>query len=67
MRYHLFRLHNRPELVQGLVRVIRDHQCDDEAIFFRLRGAGLVHRAGQFVVPRCALYGDYFREHLLRS
>jgi hypothetical protein len=64
LRYHLFRMNDKPELVNGLRKVIRDNICQDEHIFFRLRGAGLVRRDGRAVVPRCQLYADYFREHL---
>ena len=64
LRYHLFRLHDKPELVQGLLQVLRRGECSDERVFFRLRGAGLVRREGRAVLPRCRLYADYFREHL---
>jgi hypothetical protein len=64
LRYHLFRMNDKPELVQGLLEVIRQQRCSNERIFFRLRGAGLVRREGQLVLPRCQLYADYFREHL---
>lgn len=64
LRYHLLRMHRNPALVAGMQQVIAQHQCDDEDVFFRLRGAGLVRREGRSVVPRCALYADYFRTHL---
>ncbi|MBV8884889.1 MAG: AAA-like domain-containing protein [Chroococcidiopsidaceae cyanobacterium CP_BM_RX_35] len=64
LRYHLFRMNDKPELVQGLVEVIRQQRCTSEQVFFRLRGAGLVRREGQRVLPRCQLYADYFWEHL---
>ncbi|MHC5823282.1 MAG: AAA-like domain-containing protein, partial [Nostoc sp.] len=64
LRNHLFRLHNKQELVQGMFQVIHQNTCVDERIFFRLRGAGLVRREGRVVFPRCQLYTDYFREHL---
>ncbi len=78
LRNHLFRLHNKPELVQGMLQVIRQQTCEDEGVFFRLRGAGLVRRQGRVVLPRaglvrrqgrvvlprCQLYADYFRENL---
>jgi hypothetical protein len=64
LRYHLFRLHDKPELIQGLLQAIRQHRCDDERVFFRLRGAGLLRREGRATVPRCQLYADYFRERL---
>jgi hypothetical protein len=64
LRYHLFRLHDKEELVNGLRKVIASSSCPDEHIFFRLRGAGLVRRDGHAVVPRCRLYAEYFKEHL---
>ncbi|MDZ8051277.1 MAG: AAA-like domain-containing protein [Aulosira sp. ZfuVER01] len=64
LRNHLFRLHSKAELVQSMLQVIRHNSCDDERVFFRLRGAGLVRREGRTVIPRCQLYADYFRENL---
>jgi len=64
LRYHLFRLNDQQELIDGLSQVIRSNSCQNEQIVFRLRGAGLVRRDGRKVVPRCPLYADYFREHL---
>ena len=64
LRYHLFRMYDKAELVQGLLRVIHKQSCPDERVFFRLRGAGLVRRQEKTVVPRCQLYATYFQEHL---
>lgn len=66
LRYHLFRIHNKEELVRGLCDALLRHTCDDEHLFFRLRGAGLVQpkRKGHTVELRCQLYVDFFREHL---
>jgi hypothetical protein len=64
LRYHLFRLYERPELVEALAGILRTRACADEQMFFRLRGAGLVKREGAAVVPRYPLYADYFHEHL---
>ncbi|NET32710.1 MAG: TIR domain-containing protein [Cyanothece sp. SIO1E1] len=64
LRYHLFRMYDKQELVRGLLQVIRNRTCPDERVFFRLRGAGLVRRAEQAVLPRCRLYAEYFQEHL---
>jgi len=64
LRYHLFRMNDKQELVNALRKVISNNTCPDETIFFRLRGAGLVRREGRAVVPRCQLYADYFGEHL---
>ncbi|MDZ7960449.1 MAG: AAA-like domain-containing protein [Aulosira sp. DedQUE10] len=64
LRNHLFRLHSKAELVPSMLQIIRHNSCDDERVFFRLRGAGLVRREGRTVIPRCQLYADYFRENL---
>ncbi|MBD2497902.1 AAA-like domain-containing protein [Nostoc sp. FACHB-280] len=64
LRNHLFRLHNKTELIKGMLQVIHQNTCEDERVFFRLRGAGLVHRQGRVVMPRCQLYAKYFRENL---
>jgi hypothetical protein len=64
LRYHLFRVHDKEDLIAGLCEVMQHNTCDKEDIFFRLRGAGLVQRTGQAVQMRCQLYADFFREHL---
>lgn len=64
LRNHLFRLHSKPELVQGMLQIIRQKICEDERVFFRLRGAGLVRREVKTVLPRCQLYANFFQEHL---
>ena len=64
LRYHLFRMNDKPDLIQGMLQVIRKQTCSDERVFFRLRGAGLVRRERQTVLPRCQLYAEYFWEHL---
>lgn len=66
LRYHLFRIYDKPELVRGFLQVVQTHTCADERIFFKLRGAGLVRRShsGLEVIPRCQLYQQYFQQHL---
>lgn len=64
LHYHMFRLQGREDLVMGMLQVIRKGECEDERVFFRLRGAGLVKREGRAVLPRCQLYAEYFQEHL---
>ena len=64
LRYHLFRIYDKQELVQGLLQVIRNKTYSDERIARLLIAAGLVRREGQQTLPRCQLYRDYFREHL---
>ena len=64
LRYHLFRIHDQPELVEGVRHVLAKQECPDDRVFFRLRGAGLVKREGGIVIPRCELYGQYLKERL---
>ena len=65
LRYHLFRLNRKPEQKQGFLTVIQSQRCDDDDLYFRLRGAGLISaREGATVQPRCQLYARYFEERL---
>jgi hypothetical protein len=64
LRHHLFRLHSKADLIEGMRQVLRHQTCADERVFFRLRAAGLVQREGRDVLPRCQLYTDFFRERL---
>jgi pSer/pThr/pTyr-binding forkhead associated (FHA) protein len=65
LRYHLFRLYGKKDLIDGFQQIIRNQTCPDDRVFFRLRGAGLVRQEARTkVVPRCQLYAIYFREHL---
>jgi hypothetical protein len=64
LRYHLFRLHNRPELIDAFRQVINHNRCQDERIAYRLQGAGLVRRSGNQVLPRFQLYADFFGKRL---
>jgi AAA domain-containing protein/protein kinase-like protein/TIR domain-containing protein len=64
LRNLFFRLHSNKDLVEGMRQVLRTQSCSDDAIFWRLRGAGLVRRDGRLVVARCKLYSDYFQTRL---
>lgn len=64
LRYHLLRLSGKKDLIKGLQQAIVNHMIDDDMIFFRLRGAGLVRKDGRQTYPRCKLYADYFQERL---
>lgn len=64
LRYHLFRIYDRPELVQGMLGAIKKNQCPDERIVRLLSAAGLIRQEGKAELPRCQLYGDYFKAHL---
>ena len=64
LRNHLFRMSDHQDLKTGLMQVIKYQRCADEHIFFRLRGAGLVRRVGNDVLPRNQLYAEYFGNRL---
>lgn len=64
LRTLLFHLHDKRELVEGMRQVIRHGQCPDDGIFHRLRGAGVVRREGNGIVPRCRLYAEFFKRRL---
>jgi AAA-like domain/TIR domain len=64
LRYYLLRLQSKQDLAAALWQVAQGRGCADEAIAYRLEGAGLVRRQDGKVVPRCRLYADYFRERL---
>jgi CheY-like chemotaxis protein len=57
-------LRSNNELQDGLIEVLR-HNIPKEAIFMRLRSAGLVRREGRKMLTRCLLYEKFFREQLL--
>jgi hypothetical protein len=64
LRYHLFRISDRQDLLQGLRQVIQNQTCSDARVLRLLSAAGLVYRDNQTVVPRCRLYAEYFGERL---
>ena len=64
LRYHLFRINDRADLLDGLRQVIRQQTCEDQRVLRLLSAAGLVYREGQRVLPRCRLYAEYFGERL---
>lgn len=66
LRNLLYRLRGRDELVQGLREIIRYHRCQDQLVYFRLSGAGLVvHGASVHQVSmRCTLYYEFLDANL---
>ncbi len=64
LRNHFFRMSDHPKLKSGLTEIIKHHHCTDEHVFFRLRGAGLVKRIGNDILPRNQLYAEYFGKRL---
>jgi hypothetical protein len=64
LRYHLFRINDRQDLIEGLKQVIQHQTCADQRVLRLLSAAGLVYREEQIVLPRCRLYAEYFGERL---
>lgn len=64
LRNYLFRMGGQDKLRDGLWKVIKYKQCQDEHIFFQLRGSGLVKRIANSVLPRNQLYAEYFGKRL---
>jgi hypothetical protein len=62
LRYHLFRINDRQDLIAGLQQVIQQQTCTDQRVLRLLSAAGLVYRDNQTVRPRCRLYAEYFGE-----
>jgi hypothetical protein len=64
LRDYLLRLQRKQDLIPALRQVVDGRTLHDELAIYRLQALGLVRRDGQKVVPRCDLYGEYFRERL---
>ena len=65
LKHHLFRIHDKPEQVAGLLEVFEKNQCSDRSVYHLLQGAGLVREERtNVVVPRCQLYKDYLESRL---
>lgn len=58
------RLYGKQNIIEGLREVLINNTCSDERVTLRLIGAGIVFREGRKVIPRCALYQNYFKERL---
>ena len=61
LRSLLWLLHTYDPALRKAFRDVIDHHRCDEALFFRLRGAGLVRRQQKRIIPRCPLYADFFQ------
>ena len=64
LRDYLLRLQRKQDLIPALRQVVDGRTLNDELAIYRLQALGLVRRDGNKVVPRCGLYGEYFRERL---
>ncbi|MBE9033471.1 AAA-like domain-containing protein, partial [filamentous cyanobacterium LEGE 11480] len=66
LRRHLYVLQDYPELAAAFRQVVaRSRAVEIEAeVAFKLESMGLVRLTGNEALPRCAIYRDYFRDHL---
>jgi serine/threonine protein kinase len=64
LRHYLLRVLENPALKQALTDICRHHAHEENKIFYRLKGAGLVKKTGQQVILRNNLYTRYFEERL---
>jgi hypothetical protein len=64
LRYYLLRVLQQADLKQALARIVRDHTFEENQLYYRLKGAGLIKKEGQRVVFRNNLYDRYFKERL---
>lgn len=64
LRYHLFRMQGKTELIKALLHIISKNVLPDDEVAFRLQSAGLVRKTGNEVMPRCKLYSAYYGERL---
>lgn len=64
LRHHYWLLRNEPRLRDALRTIIKQNQCRDDILFFRLLQAGLVKGSGDNCQCRCGLYAAYFKSKL---
>ncbi|NEP01233.1 MAG: hypothetical protein F6K58_21760 [Symploca sp. SIO2E9] len=66
LRRHLEILQQLPELVQALKKVVTSSKPVElnPIEIYKLHSMGLVQRQGNYVVPRCNLYREYFHQVL---
>lgn len=65
LRRYVLMLQGSPEMLKVLADALRRRECESEADFLRLRGAGLVKGETRHSLQiRCRLYEEYFRKHL---
>ncbi|NJL66633.1 MAG: TIR domain-containing protein [Microcoleus sp. SM1_3_4] len=66
LRRQLWNLEEYPELMAGMREIVAAQSPVQlkSMLAFKLDSLGLVKLQGNECVPRCKLYGDYFRSHL---
>jgi hypothetical protein len=61
LRRYLWHLRDQPDLRDALKRIMRNGECLDESIFYRLAQAGLIKGSSREKCElRCGLYAGYF-------
>ena len=61
LRAMLFRLHGRPQLLEGLRQILARGTSADDDVYYRLFGAGLVRREAGRIAPANRLYAQFFK------
>ncbi len=64
LRHYLLRVLQKPELKQALAYICHHQTFEENQVFYRLKGAGLIKKDGKKVILRNQLYDRYFKEHL---
>lgn len=64
LRNYLFRMGEHKKLKDGLTQIIKSQRCQDQHVFFQLRGSGLVKRVDDKIILRNPLYTGYFGRRL---
>ncbi len=64
LRHYTRRILQKPALRQALAQISKDGAYEEDQLFYRLQGAGLVKRVGKQVLFRNNLYKRYFKERL---
>lgn len=63
LRYHLFRLRNKTDLIDELRQMFNNKKALNREAFRKLRGAGLVKNEFEQAQFRCQLYESFFKRH----
>jgi hypothetical protein len=66
LRALLLRLRHKPDLFSSLQEAFINGTCEDE-VYFRLRGAGLIKKERNVVVPRSNLYAAFLKRHFIND
>ncbi len=64
LQYYHQHILEKPALKEALAYICRHHTYEENKIFHRLKGAGLIKKVGSHVILRNNLYTRYFEERL---